>query len=368
MAPIEPQPVTADRLPLPDRRRGADRFANRRACLIENLAHPPIPPEETGQLTDPAHDLGESFRPRNGWQDWLAGAIAALMGRIDQCGRVERQLRDWASYRAIDFWDEDQALEAETLGAKLGRNPARVVAQLRQTPAGCDWLLKRWHGLAQIRPDAWTDDQRALAGQLAGDSATAAEATAAGLIAVQLRNLQAQRERVEEGDALLRGLVASDLCDDKVAGLARLRRYARSLHQQMIWYVDQFDAEPLDHRNAPRREPSTVAPALPIGTLPQPPAGNQAPIDPVTDETKPFLLEPAPKTAETKPFVRVGLMARLAEAAPQVVAGSPSGQADCRNHLPRSVARERRVNRDANAAHRQKTARRREALGCPAAW
>ena len=60
------------------------------------------------------------------------------MFRIIRCDRMERKLRDLASFRAINLWEEDQRLAAENLAVKLARQPARVVAQLRQTPAGIE--------------------------------------------------------------------------------------------------------------------------------------------------------------------------------------------------------------------------------------
>ena len=74
------------------------------------------------------------------------------MVRIDRCTRIERRLRDWASDRPIGFWDEDQALEVETLALKIGQQPRRVVRTLKQSTAGLDWLLKRWRSLAKADP------------------------------------------------------------------------------------------------------------------------------------------------------------------------------------------------------------------------
>ncbi len=116
------------------------------------------------------------------------------------------------------------------------------------------------------------------------------------------------RERVVEADAIIRGLVEADLHDDGVPGLAKLRRYVRSLQRQLKWYVDQFHVEHPDRWDDPRRRPAVYGPVVEAyrppnpnhfeGATPEPAAS----VIPKIDETKPPRAAAAPKNDETKPF------------------------------------------------------------------
>jgi len=344
----------------------AERTARRRAKVLENLVEPIVVAETAELLTELANDIDRAFKLRNGWQDWLTSEIATIMVRLDRCARIERRLRDWASYRAIDFWEEDQLVEVETLATKLDRDPARVVARLRQSPTGCDWLLRRWRALAKAEAQDWTEAQKTLAGRLVGGNSEV-DPTAPGFAERQVLDLEAGRERVEEADTILRGLVEADLSDEGVPGLTKLRRYSRSLHRQIKWYVDQFHVEHPDRWDDPMHQPGTIArdlireelcrkpkwsfrPPTPRIDETNPLAGANADSHLENDETKPFCSEPPPENDETKPSVRVELIASLADAVPQPVVAEDGG-------VP--SPRERRV----NPAQREK-ARRREALAC----
>ena len=369
-----PQPATVRR----DRSRSSqprarrvlsERLTARRAKVLEHLVDPPIVAETVELLTTQANDIYRAFKPRNGWQDWLTSEIAVIMVRINRCSRIERKLRDYAAYRAIDFWEEDQALEVATVAAKLERDPTRVVARLRQSPAGCDWLLQRWRALAEVAPPAWTDAQRTLAGRLGGEDA---DPTKPGYAAGQVGALEAQRERVEEADAIVRGLVEADLSDE-VPGLARLRRYSRSLHRQMKWYIDQFHVEHPDRWDDPMRQPAFVAHDLLDQQRARKSTWNFAEPTPppptvtattATTETKPPATTPVshPRFAETKPSVRVELQASLAAAVPQPPVSEEVAAPEPPPSAAESPRRRDRVSPAREAARRDKAARRRAAL------
>ena len=160
----------------------------RRDQVIARLAGPTVIAEDAGLLERSYSGVTEAFRPRNRWQEWVSARITTLMLRIDRSERVERKLRDWASFRAFDFWEDDQKLAVADLAAKLPRNPARVVAQLRQTPAGVDWLLARWRTLAQLDPAGWTAAHREHAAQLLGGD-DSGDPAAPGFAAARLAEL-----------------------------------------------------------------------------------------------------------------------------------------------------------------------------------
>ncbi len=243
----------------------SERTIARREKLRAGLVEPGGLVDEVEVLQDRVRGISSAFKPRDEWQDWLTGSVATLMVRIDRCERVERKLRELASYRAIDFWEDDQAVEVETLASKIDRDPGRVVAKMRRTPAGLEWLLKRWRILAMVEPTDWTDEQRALAGRLVGGDLEV-DTTRPGFAAEAVLELEARRTRVEDADAILRGLVEADLSEDAVPGLVKLRRYLRSLQRQMTWYVDQFQVVyPDNHRSDTQGKPAFFAATLEMG-------------------------------------------------------------------------------------------------------
>jgi len=289
----------------------------RREKVIQQLVNP-IPIGESAELLEQqSRDIHHAFQPRNGWQDWLTDTIATILLRINRSERVERKLRDWASYRAFDFWEEDQRLAVETVALKLGKEPARVVAKLRETPAGIDWLLGRWRLLARVEPRSWTDDQRDLAARLVGGD-EGIDPAAPGFVARRIADLESYRQNGQHADAIIRGLVEADLHDDGVPGLAKLRRYVRSLHRQLKWYVDQFHVEHPDRWDDPRRRAASEGrpveewrprnhnhfegKAEPVYVvIPEPAA--VAEVAPENDETNPLLPRSDHEIDETKPLL-----------------------------------------------------------------
>ena len=367
MAPAQPQSASTDRSETPKhraRRVLSDRTAAWRTKLLTQLQNPVLFAEDADALTHQANDIYRAFKPRNGWQDWLTSEIAVLMVRINRGSRIERRLREYAAYRAIDFWEDDQALEVETLAARLDRDPARVVARLRQSPAGCAWLLRRWRALERVEPRSWTAEQRTLAGRLlGGDDANAIDPTRPGLASEQVADLEAEEERVAEADAIRRGLVEADLSDD-IPDLTRLRRHARSLHRQLKWYIDQFHVEHPDRWDDPRRQPAFVAHELMDQQRDRPSSWSFAEPPRTNAETKPPTPAAPPKNSETKPLGRVELAAKLAEAVTQVEAEPPVANPvpPVRHDLVSDP--KRRATPAQEVARRQKAARRRAALAC----
>ena len=302
----DPRPLAP---PCPGSSPLAPKKAWRREGLLQHLKDPTVVAETAGLLEQQAGDIYHAFKPRNGWQEWLTSTIATIMLRINRSERIERKLRDWASYRAIDFWEDDQKLAVETLAIRIGREPARTLAKLRETPAGIDWLLARWRLLARVEPQAWTDEHREVAERLLGGNENRIDPARPGFVALTIAGLEAYRGRVVEADAIARGLVEADLNDDAVPGLARLRRYVRSLQRQLKWYVDQFHVEHPDRWDDPRRRPAVYGPAVEAfrppnpnhfeGATPTPPQATVAAAAPRNDETKPLLVAATPPVVAT---------------------------------------------------------------------
>ena len=284
------------------RRVTAERSAQRRAKLLEYLQNPVIVAEDVEALNAQANSIYLAFKPRNGWQDWLTSEIAVIMVRINRCTRIERRMREYASYRAIDFWADDQKVEVETLALKIHRDPARTVAKLRLTPVGCDWLQGRWRLLAKTNPTEWTDEQKALAQVLAGADPSV-DPTVPGFAAGQVAELESRWLRVKEADEVARGLVEADMSDD-IPNLSRLRRYQRGLQRQMRWYIDQFHVEHPERWDDPNRKPAFIAQACIDRERERARTWSFTEPAPVLNQTKPTPAEVAANhtDCETKPF------------------------------------------------------------------
>lgn len=239
-----------------------------------------------------------SLKPQNYFHAWLVDQVAVLSLRIDRCERIERRLRDRSSLHAEVAWDDDRKREVEALGGRLARRPAEVSEQLRGTPLGCDWLIRRWALLAQAadaRGD-WSPEQRRLAFDLLAtppefrDGRPGAEVDADGRVvdlandsaAVARREIAALRDRrarVADLDEVDRSLVEADLFDDASPEIRRLRRHEATLHGRIRWCLAQLKHESPHFKPHPDLKPQWVAePEAPPEAAPAPaPAPEAAP-------------------------------------------------------------------------------------------
>ncbi len=222
----------------------------------------------------------DQFRPRDDWQDFLVDQMAGVSLRLGRIERVEARLREVAAWRAENLWNEDRRLEVEKVGADLERNPARVVATLRRSPQGCDWLIERWAALARIADASggrgWTEDQARTALDLMGTP----ESSRVGPIGVmidengqtrgpaslarsQVAELRSLREVVAEADEVDRALVEAGLTDVASREVANLRRYERAAQRQLYWLSAQMKEAGLRPQPASDRQaqPTKVEPA-----------------------------------------------------------------------------------------------------------
>ena len=109
------------------------------------------------------------------------------------------------------------------------------------------------------------------------------DVAAPGLGPAEIAELEGERDRVAEADEIIRGLT-------------KLRRYARSLHRQMKWYIDQFHVEHPDRWDDPMRLPAFVIRALIRDENARKPRWSFKPSSPEFCETNPF--GAAPPTAD----------------------------------------------------------------------
>ncbi len=225
----------------------AGKAKSRGNALKHGLSAIQVGIEDEATIHDRAIGVHETIRPQTKFQVWLCIQIAVRTIRLDRLRVLERDVRIGAAWRAENVWDEDQRNEAEQIAARLPRDPSRTVGQLRRSVQGTDWLIDRWAILAEVADrQPWNAEQKSLANDLLGtprqlrDDApehgvdTFGHIVAPGLSAAQLARrmlaeLNHHRDLVAEADELARTLAIADCDDFNNRDLIRLRRYERSL-------------------------------------------------------------------------------------------------------------------------------------------
>ncbi len=240
----------------------AGKEASRRNALKHGMCAVTVRVEDEVLVRERAIGVYETFKPQTAFQAWVCATIAIITIRLDRLRDLEKQIRKGASWRAASFWDDDQRDEASRVGARLARNPAKVVSLLRRSVAGCDWLIERWSMLLSVaQRTAWTDDQKGLANDLLGTPpelrvdapgftvATDGQTLDTGadevaLALAMLADLKLHQERVDDADAIARQLAMADLDDFNNPNLVRCRRYERSLQNEFhrLCTLSQFES------------------------------------------------------------------------------------------------------------------------------
>ncbi len=226
------------------------------------LAEFPRVAEDASAVITRAQDCHLGLRPQDAFQAMLIDQMAVTSIRLERCGRAERRMRDRAVMRAEVSWDEDRAIEAEALGGRIGEAPASIVKQLRATPHGCDWLIRRWGLLGEVagRGAAWTAGQVALAHDLfgapaefrdgepgrvpSGPEGAASSADRVELARREIAGLRRRKAEVLPLDAADRAMAEADYPIEPTAELRRLGRYEASHRRWLRWLVGQVRQDP----------------------------------------------------------------------------------------------------------------------------
>src|SRR4051812_38740208 len=200
-----------------------------------------------------------SFRPSDAFEGWLVEQAATLSVRVDLCRKHDWALRLMAVERAEADWDGVRRLAVEEEGARLARRPAVVARRLRRTPQGCDWLIVRWEGLADLLRGGrdWDESQRSLALDLLGVpaelrlGATRLDPDGAGGEALRAARLALAESEVSAlttlRDETLAGVDESACVATLLgvpvepdAGLREVRRQEAALGRRMHWALQQL--------------------------------------------------------------------------------------------------------------------------------
>jgi len=89
-----------------------------------------------------------SLQPVDELAEWAVDRAVAASFRIEKCERAVDRVVTEARNRAVLSWDEDRAVEAAEVFARLGRDPILASRQLQTTRAGVALLIEAWLLLA----------------------------------------------------------------------------------------------------------------------------------------------------------------------------------------------------------------------------
>lgn len=201
-------------------------------------------PDESDAVASRRAEWASAFptNPDDGYQSWLVQQLTLASIRIDRCQEHQQHQARYEADRAASAWELDRAADAAQLGARLSRDPDRVVSSLRRSVAGLEWLLSRWQSLADcLETDgSWDDAQRRLCldlMQIPDEFRSSDFTMLAHLPLDELRDLV--REQIDGLDSLHDSASRLDLANRSLAEiglptsegseLSRLRRYEASL-------------------------------------------------------------------------------------------------------------------------------------------
>jgi hypothetical protein len=156
----EPRPRPASQARLEANRRNAQHSTGPRTpegkrassanALKDGLRCEVIEPEEQRERIDARMaEWSAHFRPEDPAQAWYLRRAVAATVRLDLCLEAEMDDRRRAADRAGDRVLRESRARAGLYGQALLDAPGRMVAALKESAAGCEWLIAGLSGLAR---------------------------------------------------------------------------------------------------------------------------------------------------------------------------------------------------------------------------
>ncbi len=204
-------------------------------------------------------------------QEFVFDQMVTSAVRLDRCRDEEIEIRLTESRHAALSWDDDRHDEAATLASKLAKHPVMLSRKLQRTRQGVEWMIERWHDLADILDGGgtWTEAQTSLALDLMGkppefrDLSVPIENPAA-MVAQQLAHLERRQFTAlntfdeQERDAALKGLPY-----EPSRALKNLRRYEASCRQTFLWALELLKPYRQTPQPTPPPPPAPLPPPTP---------------------------------------------------------------------------------------------------------
>ncbi len=215
-------------------------------------------------------------------QEFVFDQMITSSVRLDLCRDEEIQIRLTESQHAALSWDDDRHDQAAEIAGKLSRHPVQISRRLQRTRQGVEWMIERWHDLADILDQGghWTEAQTSLALDLLGTPPEFRDLqipleNPASLVARHLAHLERRQESAlntydeQEREAALKGMPY-----EPSRPLKNLRRYEANCMRTFLWASELLKP----YRQTP--EPTPTPPPAPIRP-PQP----EPQVDPEPENT-----------------------------------------------------------------------------------
>ncbi len=219
------------------------------------------------------------LQPQDAYEDWLVSEVVVNSVRINRCHAHETSARTRQAARASLCWEIDRECEAEDLGERLSKAPAKVARTLQRTKQGCAWLIARWEGLSRVlqAKGDWDAPQQRLALDLLGtpkelrEGPSPIDGDRPALIRQQLAELETLKaEALEELDERERADAEIGLGVDTDQAIALARRYEAACFRRMQWAQNQLKGGRKTPLAAPQRPESKPVPEPQPKPVPQP--------------------------------------------------------------------------------------------------
>jgi hypothetical protein len=277
-------------------------------------------PEDMQALIDiRLAELTAEEKPKTALERTLLGEIARSGVQAEVCHRkllvnikVMRETVD-------EWWDDDRRQAANTLAARLAKDPGRVAQRLEASLHGAFWCLEQWRGLgaSAAHNGSLTEAQRELCCDLMGIGpllrdnpekvpARDDQPAIVELVAQQVQRLENQVEAVLKArDQMARSNVREGRSDPQDPESRRHCSNESRAHKRWTWAHDAFQAlrrgvspsriidpltgQPLQPEAAAPPKASAPPPPTAAGPSPQvtePPAADFPPDDPAEPRTE----------------------------------------------------------------------------------
>jgi hypothetical protein len=115
-------------------------------------------------------ELTADHKPKTALERILVTEIARATVQTSVCQEQLSLDHERVKEKGDSEWDADRRREVNTLAARLGKNPRRVVDDLEETLHGAEWCLDHWRGLRALikQNGGLTEPQRQLCCDLMG--------------------------------------------------------------------------------------------------------------------------------------------------------------------------------------------------------
>ncbi len=214
--------------------------------------------------------------------------------RLDRCRQEENTIRLNESQHAELSWDDDRHDEAAEIAGKLGKHPIQYSRRLQRTKQGVEWMIERWHDLADIIDGGgmWSEAQTSLALDLIGQPLEVREfldpiENPASLCAREIAHLERRKESALKGyDDFERDATKRGCPIEPSRAMRNLRRYEAACMRTYLWAMTQFQS----YRQTPAPAPTPPPPPAPAPE----PQDDPEPADYPVYQTPSFATTPSP--------------------------------------------------------------------------